>query len=372
MRTREKNKLWNKKKTVTKKRGSTAKVTSTKENAAKKKAKKKEQQQLDPKVIESKLKGRINSIPCSQKNKIQLEWPSKSISKIDEQIVAEKVVTEAYYGPLDAQQMSDIETHIKSTEMTISQAVSLRSALLSLKAMCRHERLRKDAKKICKQYQNGHALLDLAKKADQPPMNVFRLILSEMKWSKAAIKKALRDPKIFKVRERNEFLAAESMDVTSMVNQSEISEHSEEFEDLLSAWLEQKGIRFVRQKQLETEQKKEFGKAIVTPDFLLLDQVCINGTPCHWIDCKAYYGANSHFAIKNTRKQMVRYINRWGSGAILYLQGFSESIKIQDCVLLNAYGALGNKSVSALEAKVCAAKNTVSLTTFSDDEKENN
>ena len=149
VRTREKSKIRNKKKTAAKKRNSTTKVTSTKDNVAKKK----EQQQLDPKVIESKLKGRINSIPCSQKNTIQLEWPSKSISKMDEEIVSKKVVTEAYYGPLDAQQMSDIETHIKSTEMTISQAVSLRSSLLSQKAMCSHESLRKDAKKICKEYQ---------------------------------------------------------------------------------------------------------------------------------------------------------------------------------------------------------------------------
>ena len=332
---------------------------------------KKNDKQLDPKVIKSMLKRRINSIPPSQKNKVLLKWPSKSISEKDEKIVGSKVVVEGYYGPLDAQQMSEVENHIKSTEMSLSQALSLRSSRLQQKCVFRHETLRRQAKYVYKQYKKGHTVLDLAKKADQPPMNVLRVILSEMKWSKSQIKKGLRDPKQFRNRERNEFLAAESMDLVSTVNQSEMHELSEKFEDLLSDWLKQKGIKFVRQKQLEIEQKSKFGKATLTPDFLLLDTVSINGTPCHWIDCKAYYGANLQFSIKTTKKQMARYIDHWGSGAIVYLQGFSEAIKIQDCALLNAYGALDINSVSTLEAKMSAVRNTVSLTTFNDDEKEN-
>jgi len=99
---------------------------------------------------------------------------------------------------------------------------------------------------------------------------------------------------------------------------------------------------------LQDEQKQEFGKQILTPDFLLLDQVEINGVPCHWFDCKAYYGANLKFPIKKTRKQMARYIDHWGSGAIVYLEGFSEAIKIKDCALLNAYGVLDTNALSQL------------------------
>ncbi len=344
-----------------------AKVSaSTKKKAAKTKEKK----QLDPEVIESKLKRRINSIPCSEKNTFQLEWPSKPISKKDEERVSKRLVTKGYYGPLDAQHISDIETRLKSTEMSLPQAVSLRSALLTQKAASRHPILKRNENRLCKQYKGGQSILDLAKKVDQPPMNVLRQILSAMSWSKGAIKQALRDPSRFEPRERTEFLAAESMDLTSCVNHDDIHEHSENFEDILSNWLHQKGIRFVRQKQLEAEQKAEFGNPILTPDFLLLDQVYINGTPCHWVDCKAYYGANCRFSIQTTKKQMKRYKDRWGSGAIVYLQGFSEAIVIQDCLLLNGYGALDKKLLSTLEDKICAAKNSVSLTTFNDEGKE--
>lgn len=359
-----------------KKKGSASKITRQKDGAATTKpekecAEKKNDKQLDPKLIKVLLKERINSIPQSEKNTFQLKWTSKSISTRDEKIVADKAVVKGYYGPLNAHQMTEIQNHIESTQMTLSQAISLRSAYLQQKVMHRHETLRRQAKAVCNEYKKGQTVLDLAKKRDQPPMNVFRVILSAMKWTKPKIKKALRDPTQFEQRERKEFLAAESMDLVSMVNQDEIHEHSEIFEDLLSAWLEQKGIRFARQKELGMEQKKEFGKTILTPDFLLLDHVSINGTPCHWIDCKAFYGANLQFTIKKTRQQMARYIDHWGSGAIVYLQGFSEAIKIQDCALLNAYGALDIESLSKLEDKISEAKNRVSLTTFNDKTKGN-
>lgn len=335
-----------------------------KEKRKKETTKKKE---LDPELVKSKLKERINAIPRSDRNKIQLEWDTMSISESDEKAVADKIVVKGCYGPLDEQQMAQIRNHIESTQMTLSQAISLRSAYLQQKVMYRHEILQKQAQKFCNQYKQGCTILDLAKKNDQPPMNVFRTILAAMKWSKAEIKNALRDPKKFEERERNEFIAAESADVVSMVKQAEIHENSEIFEDVLAAWLEQKGIRFVRQKQLETEQKEEFGTAMLTPDFLLLDQVDIEGVPCHWIDCKAFYGANLQFTIKKTKKQMARYINYWGSGAIVYLQGFSEAVKMEDCALLNAYGALDIKILSQLEENNCAAINRVSTTVFHDD-----
>ena len=364
-------------KTSAKSKHTTKKVTSKKKHFTKKSAatkmnaiQKKEKKQLDPEVIESKLKGRINSIPSSEKNTFQLEWPSKPISKADEAEVSKKVVTIGYYGPLADIRLDYLRKQIKSNEMSLAQATSLRSALLSQKAVFRHPILKRNEKKLCKEYKSGKTILDLAKEADQPPMNVLRQILSAMGWSKGAIKRALRDPTIFKPRERTEFLAAESMDLTSSVNQDDIHKYSEEFEDILSAWLQQKGIRFVRQKQLEAEQKAEFGHPIVTPDFLLLDQVYINGTPCHWIDCKAYYGANCKFSIKTTKKQMKRYKDRWGSGAIVYMQGFSEAIAILDCLLLNGYGTLDSGKLAMLEGRMSVAKNSVSLTTFNDEGEE--
>lgn len=367
----KKKKMRNKENNTAHKCNATTKFTAKRNGASKRTIKKnntatKNENELDPKLIKAKLKERINSIPQSEKNVFKLKWTSKPISASDEKKVADKIIVKGCYGPLDAQQMTEIQNHIKSTQVSLSQAISLRSAYLQEKVMYRHNILRKQAKNVCNQYKLGQTILNLAKKADQPPMNVFRVILSSMKWTKNEIKNALRDPKKFQERERSEFLAAESADIVSKVNQTEIHELSEMFEDLLSAWLEQKGIRFVRQKELVEEQRVEFGKEILTPDFLLLDQVDINGVPCHWIDCKGFYGTSLQSTSKKTKQQMTRYIDHWGSGAIVYLLGFNEAIKIKDCALLDAYGALDIKLLSQLDERVCASINRVSLTTFND------
>mmetsp|Transcript_13194 Transcript_13194/g.30780 ORF Transcript_13194/g.30780 Transcript_13194/m.30780 type:complete len:408 (+) Transcript_13194:132-1355(+) len=326
------------------------------------------QEPLDQEQIKSKLKERIQSIPPPQKKNIRIIWFSKSTSTTDEKKVADKLVLKGCYGPIDRQQMASIKNHIQSTEISLFQAITIRAAYLKQKTMFRTAMLRKQSRDVCNQYKNGCSVLDLAQKFDQPPMNVFRTILSELKWSKGAIKIALRDPKKFKARERKEFLAAESADIVSMVNQADIHENAEEFEDVLSVWLEEKGIRFVRQKELESEQKDEFGKAIVTPDFLILDQLEINGVACHWIDCKAYYGTNQRLSIRKTKQQMSRYIDHWGSGAIVYLQGFSEAMEImEDCIVLSAHGALDKKTLSRLEEEHCVAINNVSKTVFEED-----
>ena len=60
-----------------------------------------------------------------------------------------------------------------------------------------------------KLYREGMTILQLTKKFDFPPMNIFREILTEMGWSKTKIKETLREPSRFKERERKEFEAAE-------------------------------------------------------------------------------------------------------------------------------------------------------------------
>jgi hypothetical protein len=85
-----------------------------------------------------------------------------------------------------------------------------------------------------------------------------------------------------------------------------------------------------------TEQKKELGRPVRTPDILFLDHVEINGKPIAWIDAKHFYGADVDFQRKKMAKQMNRYIEEWGSGAVVYRHGFSENLFIPGCTLLDA------------------------------------
>ncbi len=53
------------------------------------------------------------------------------------------------------------------------------------------------------------------------------------------------------------------------------------------------------------EQKKEEGRAVVTPDLLLLDDVRINGVPCAWIDAKHFFGADLKSPEKRLRSKLT-------------------------------------------------------------------
>ena len=74
----------------------------------------------------------------------------------------------------------------------------------------------------------------------------------------------------------------------------------------------------------------------MTPDILFLDHVEINGQPVAWIDAQHFYGADVGFQRKKMLKQMMRYINEWGSGAIVFRHGFSENLYMAGVTMLDA------------------------------------
>ena len=185
-------------------------------------------------------------------------------------------------------------------------------------------------------YKEGASVVDISQRFDGPPMNVFRLILAEMRWSKTKIKESLREPSRLKERERKEFETAEAADRVSNVDQGEAQEKADLFEDILADWFEEQGVRLRRQPEMVKEQKQELGRPVRTPDILFLDHVYINERPVAWIDAKHFYGADVEFQRKKMAKQMDRYIEEWGSGGVVYRHGFSENLFMPGCTLLDA------------------------------------
>ncbi len=298
-----------------------------------------------------------------QKNSFQLEWNTQSVSQKDEDRIREKVVVKGQYGRLDEEDLGKIQNFILSTSinMTIQQAISLRSSLLQEKACFQNFHLQKYAKQLYKEYKEGKTIIQLSQSTDNPPLNVLRMVLKQMKCGKDMIKKSFRDPKKhLKERECTELFAARALDIVSTGNNQEvIKKLADVFEDNIADFLQEKGIAFVGEKQLINEQNKEFGKSILTPDFLLLDKVTINGQIVTWIDAKAFYGAKTKLSMQNLKKQTKRYIDMWGNGAIIYLQGFSENTCMDGCTMLNARDFMNAENVATLENQMYDAINAI-------------
>ena len=264
------------------------------------------------------------------------EWATIPVPLKDEEAMAGKVMRKGEFGWLEDERVDQIAVLAEGYKMTLEQALSLRSALLQQKTVYGHGRLRSQGKNMLRLYKEGVSVVDLSTRFDFPPMNIFRIILTEMRWSKSKIKESLRQPSKLSKREREEFEAAEAADRVSNVDQGESQERADLFEDIFADWFEDQGVRLRRQPEMVKEQKQDLGRPVRTPDILFLDHVEINGKPVAWIDAKHFYGADVDFQRKKMAKQMARYIEEWGSGAVVYRHGFSANLFMPGCTLLDA------------------------------------
>ena len=265
-----------------------------------------------------------------------LEWALNPVPLKTEEKLAGLVLKHGEFGWLEDARVAEIEGQVRGENITLDQALSLRSALLQQKTVYSHHRLRSKGRELARRYREGESVVELSKIYDFPPMNVFRVVLEAMGWSKNTIKEKLRNPSALKERERQEFEAAEAADRVSNVDQGETQLKADLFEDILADWFEAKGIRLRRQPEMVKEQSELLGRPVRTPDLLFLDHVYINGEPVAWIDAKHFYGADVEFQRKKMKKQMDRYIEEWGSGAIMFRHGFCANLFLPGVLMLDA------------------------------------
>ena len=294
--------------------------------------------------METQARGRFDKKPTPmgfpedlvEPKTFKFEWDISPVPLKDEEAMADKVMRKGEFGWLEDERVDEIAVIAKDYKMTLEQALSLRSALLQQKTVYGHGRLRSQGQTMLRLYKEGVSVVDLSTRFDFPPMNIFRIILTEMRWSKSKIKESLRQPSRLSERERTEFEAAEAADRVSNVDQGESQERADLFEDILADWFEEQGVRLRRQPEMVKEQKQDLGRPVRTPDLLFLDHVEINGKPVAWIDAKHFYGADVEFQRNKMAKQMARYIEEWGSGAVVYRHGFSQNLFMPGCTLLDA------------------------------------
>lgn len=291
------------------------------------------------------------SLAGTEARSFVLQWSSSSISLKDEIDMKYKLLIKGHFGSLTQDETHDLAHFIQtsSSAMTLNQAISLRSNLLQQKAVQCHHTLVQNTTQLVSMYKAGDSIVSLSKHFDAPPLNVLRVVLQGLKYSKDQIRKGFRDPEnSLEPRERAELKEAQKGDSVASVDQEKIHAAAEAFEDCIAEFLQKQGIQFVRQNQLAKEQRELFGRVVLTPDFLILDDLEINGKKVRWIDAKAYYGAIlAKFFVEKTCKQMRGYIQQWGAGAIVFSQGFNEkfSTRLENCSTLDATDFIDEKKL---------------------------
>jgi|TARA_B100000959_G_scaffold285251_2_gene359403 hypothetical protein len=269
--------------------------------------------------------------------RVNMSWKTNAVSRNVQNKAGKIACIPGEFGFLPEERVQEIAKQLDGMAISLEQALSLRAALNQEKSVYSHSKLMRRSNEISRRYDSGESVMALSKRFDAPPVNTFRAILTGRGWTKTRIKDTLnKNPSKLNARDREQFELAESGDRVSSVNQTETQNAAEVFEEILCKHFTSLGIRFRRQEELLNEQKKSEGRAIITPDLLLLDDVRINGVPCAWIDAKHFFGADLRFPKKKTQKQVDRYVAEYGQGAIVYRHGFCDGLRLRGAVKLDS------------------------------------
>ena len=269
--------------------------------------------------------------------KVEIKWKTKAVTKDVQRKAGKIACIHGEFGFIPEERVQEIAAKLDGMPITLEQALSLRAALNQEKSVYSHSKLMRRSNELSRRYDSGESVIALSKRFDAPPVNTFRAILTGRGWTKTRIKDTLnKNPSKLNKRDREQFELAESVDRVSSVNQTETQTAAEVFEEILCSYFESVGIRFRRQEELLKEQTKQEGRAIITPDLLLLDDVRINGVPCAWIDAKHFFGADLKFPKKKTQKQVDRYVAEYGQGALVYRHGFCDGLRLRGAIKLDS------------------------------------
>jgi len=188
--------------------------------------------------------------------------------------------------------------------------------------------VKKDIKKLVKDWRRGISIAKLARKLNFPPVLLGLMIAPEIGVTRKQYWKYIRDPNTChdrRLKKELKQVADEDMIYSPRGAQVQ-TERGQWGEKLLQDWLDKRGIVYRTEADLRATHTK-------TPDCLLDKPIKIDGVKIHWIESKASFGDEIELK-KNVRRQLKPYTDLFGTGAVVYWFGYVEGIEPPDGITL--------------------------------------
>lgn len=268
---------------------------------------------------------------------IEIEWPVTPTPQVLETQAAGLLLQRETFRRLKRQQVNHIDKLLEMLPITTNMTINLRKQLLRMSLLVNTHRVRRENTRICEEYDSGRSLIELSTIHNYPPVSLMRVILRAKGKSQLEIKNALARPstQLSKRDQRELRKAAEYDSIHKSDPLIEAPQYNAvSLERATEHFLKAKGIRLKTQAELGVDQLATHGRAVISPDILLLDPVIINGVPIRWIDAKNYYGA--HIVSKRLiSTQLANYVKEWGPGAIVFGMGYSDMFSLPGVICLD-------------------------------------
>jgi len=199
----------------------------------------------------------------------------------------------------------------------------LRRCVLRERCRATQPRVLQLKSRLLEQYEAGTLSVVAIARAngDLPPVACARAILQEKGVAKQAIRKLLGGASPSSLvaahpREVAEIELAKASDCASWASTDEATP-SRAFERELERMLESRGVRFSSELVSTADEP-------LTPDILVHGELRFGEFAVRWIDAKNYWGGVSDVFDKSARLQALKYVARFGPGAVVYSGGVTS------------------------------------------------
>lgn len=258
-----------------------------------------------------------------------------------EKKIKEILVKPGIYTKLTDSEINKIKKIInKKDNLIASNAIirSIRSAYINDRELTNIIHYKKNKNNIINDYYKVNNIFSLSKKYDVSPIRIIKLLLKHHHVSSLNIKKIfilvskkkydiIKKKYPFNINFLKNIKKVIDNDIFNTITQDIIKEYANKFEKKVEYSIDNVyKLKYKNEAQLIEEQKIKYGRPILTPDIYLLSDLYINNKKVNWIDAKNYYGAATKIIIKNLKKQINKYYDKLGSGAIIFSLGYSSEL----------------------------------------------
>jgi hypothetical protein len=262
---------------------------------------------------------------------LELHIEDKPFDKSTELTIRKLVKEPGSFGEMGKDKENQILNKLKSKNIivTVEQLRSIRSAIIKEHILFRYTKIKNMARKLYQQYRKDMSLQDLAVRYDFPALGIARQFLL-LKYSKGKVKEMMKDPDTIsndKLKADVKYVIDNRLDLFITADQADQAQYAMDYEEHIGNYLTDNNVKFKTQEELSDIQISESGRAICTPDFLLVTPTIINGAEVKWIDAKNFYGAKTFMISKSIEKQIKKYVNAYGSGSIFFSQNYSIELR---------------------------------------------
>ena len=233
----------------------------------------------------------------------------------------------------------------ENKELTIDGLFSIYGQEFSRKLRQTHAKYARASESITARYLNGEDVFDVARNIDFPACQMMRLIVERVLCvNHKLVGKILKEP-----HERvpnflpNESPAFQSHNAKKLIERLKVDcervvawdcgaspatersrrEAGLEYEKILEDALKDIGASFETENDLRAEGSSR------TPDVRLKVPISVNGRTIHWIDSKASF-CDPQVHEESGLKQFRAYVNRFGSGMVIYWHGVVDELALVD------------------------------------------